>query len=92
MALLVIFKSISAGNWLFLSISGGLEGLFDFFDSLHHHALARHSPANSRRTTKQFLSRPHSLKLFLSDGAELLATNAAGHRDYLSPIGRLRSQ
>jgi hypothetical protein len=29
---------------LFLYIPGGLEGLFDFFDSLHRHPLAGHSP------------------------------------------------
>jgi hypothetical protein len=28
----------------FSYIPGGLEGLFDFFDSVHHHPLARHSP------------------------------------------------
>jgi hypothetical protein len=29
---------------LFLYIPGGLEGLFDFYDSLHHHPQAGHSP------------------------------------------------
>ncbi len=29
---------------LFLSISDGLEGLFDFYDPLHHHPWTRHSP------------------------------------------------
>jgi hypothetical protein len=39
----------------FLYISGSLEGLFDFYDPLHHHHWTRRSlrPANSRRT-KQF--------------------------------------
>jgi hypothetical protein len=27
-----------------LYILGGLEGLFDFYDPLHHHPWARHSP------------------------------------------------
>jgi hypothetical protein len=27
-----------------LNIPGGFEGLFAFFDSLHHHSLAGHSP------------------------------------------------
>jgi hypothetical protein len=27
-----------------LYIPGGLEGLFDFYDPLHHHPWARHSP------------------------------------------------
>jgi hypothetical protein len=43
-------------------------------------------PANSRRT-KQFWSRPHGLKLFLSEGPELTA--AAWRIASLSPIGRL---
>ncbi len=42
------FKSISEGNRpfsaLFLYILEGLEGLFDFFDSLHYRPLARNSP------------------------------------------------
>jgi hypothetical protein len=29
---------------LFLHISGGLEGLFDFYDPLHHHAWIGRSP------------------------------------------------
>jgi hypothetical protein len=28
----------------FLYISGGLEGLFDFYDLLHHHPWTGHSP------------------------------------------------
>jgi hypothetical protein len=28
----------------FSSISGGLEGLFDFYDPLHHHPQTGHSP------------------------------------------------
>jgi hypothetical protein len=37
----------------FLHISGGLEGLFDFYNFLHHHPCSQH--------TKQFWSRPHGL-------------------------------
>jgi hypothetical protein len=29
---------------LVLYLPGGLEGLFDFYDSLHHHCQAGHSP------------------------------------------------
>jgi hypothetical protein len=43
-----IFRVKSAGiSPLFVSFSyipGGMEGLFDFFDSPHHHPRAGHSP------------------------------------------------
>jgi hypothetical protein len=56
----VIYKPKREQNRSFSYISGGLEGLFDFYDPLHHHPRTRHSPANSRHT-KQFWSRPHGL-------------------------------
>ncbi len=42
-----IYKPKSAWNrpfFMFSSILGGLEGLFDFYESLHHHPRAEHSP------------------------------------------------
>jgi hypothetical protein len=48
--LLAISKLISAANRPFSYIPAGLEGLYDFFDSLHHHPLAGQSPANSQHT------------------------------------------
>jgi hypothetical protein len=64
MAFLAIFKSISAGNLPiflpFLYILGGLEGLFDCFDTIHHHPWPGTPPTNSW-STKQFLSHPHGL-------------------------------
>ncbi len=47
MAFLAFFKSISAETCHFCAFSyrpGGFEGLFDFFDSHHHHPWAGHSP------------------------------------------------
>ncbi len=47
MAFSAIFRAKSAGKQpfaLFSYILGGLEGLFDFFDSPHHHPQAGHSP------------------------------------------------
>ncbi len=37
-----------------------LGGLLASFNSLHHHPVPRHSPANSWRT-KQFTNHPHGL-------------------------------
>jgi hypothetical protein len=45
---------------IFKYISGGLEGLFDFYDPLHHHPWTGHSPAKSQHT-KQFWSSPRGL-------------------------------
>ncbi len=45
-------------------------------------------PANSR-CTKQFLSHPHDLQLFLSEGAELPTMAVALCKASLSPIGHL---
>ncbi len=43
-----------------LHISGGLEGLFNFYDPLHHHPWRGAPPTNSRRT-KQFWNCPRGL-------------------------------
>jgi hypothetical protein len=55
-----IFRAKSLGNRWFSYIPGGLKGLFDFFDSPHHHFRPGTPPANSWNT-KQFLSRPTGL-------------------------------
>jgi hypothetical protein len=62
-AFLTIYKPNRAQNRPFFTVfvhSGQHGGVFDSFNSLHHHPCPGTPPANSRRT-KQFLSRPHSL-------------------------------
>jgi hypothetical protein len=44
----------------FLYILGGLEGLFDFYDPLHHHPWTGHSPDKSRRGRGMTQSLPLS--------------------------------
>ncbi len=94
MAFLDIFKGYKWGKPTdlpsFLYIPGGLAGLFDFFDTPHHHPGPCTPPANSWRI-KHFLSRLRGLWLFLSEGVELPSKAAAWLGDSLSPIGRLRS-
>ncbi len=60
MAFSAIFKSISVGNWPFLYISGGLEGLFASLTPSAATPRPGTPPANSRHT-KQFLTLPHYL-------------------------------
>ncbi len=77
-AFLAIYKPKRERNRPFFAIfvySGSLEGLFDFYDPLHHHPQAGHSPR--QYSVPQFRSRPQGLSLFLSVGTELLTSAAA---------------
>ncbi len=75
MAFSVIFRSTSAGNRLlsvpFLYTLGGMEAYLTSLTPSATTPCLGTTPTKSQRT-KQFLSLPHDLYLFLSEGAELL--------------------
>ncbi len=48
----------------FLYIMGGFEGLFDFYDPLHHHPRTRHSPR--QYSVHQAVLEPPTRSLALS--------------------------
>ncbi len=94
MAFSAIFKLISAGNHLFSApfscISASMGAYFSPLTPSTTTSCQGTHPTNSL-CTKQFLSRLHSLWLFLSEGAEPLTMAAAWRQASLSPIGCLVS-
>ncbi len=69
MAFLAIYRPKSPPKSQFFAVFVHFEqhvGIFDSFDSLHHHPLPGTPPANSQ-CTKQFLIRPHGLYVALSE-------------------------
>ncbi len=94
MAFSAIFRSTSAGNRLLLvPFSYTLGGMEAYLTSLTPSAttLCPGTTSTKSQRTKQFLSRPHDLYLFLSEGAELPNMAEAWRQHSLSPIGCLRS-